>query len=392
LLLAAAICLSAQAGYSQHSVTGTVSDATGTLPGVNVSVKGTTRGMSSDIDGRYAIDVPGPNAVLVFSFIGYVSQEVRVGDRHTIDMIMKEDSRALEEVVVVGYGVQKKVSLTGSVAMLNTDDIRDVASSNLLNTLAGRLTGVTIKQNSGGRPGNGANIVVRARETWNSTDPLYVIDGVARDAAAFNMLSSADIESLSVLKDASTAAIYGSRGANGVVMVTTKRGESGRPVISYSGSVSAGTGFSVLPHRETAAERISWINDYNREVLVNPNSMNIPYNASNGIRYWPTIFREDGVTPISSGVFTPDEQEYYMNHSYDLLDELWNTPITSTHSVSVSGGTDRVRYFVAGNYYDETGGIKTLTYNKFSVRSNIEAEMGHGLAARVSKMIYINNQ
>ena len=390
LWLSAAVCMCTLAGYAQqHSVTGAVSDAEGPLAGVNVSVKGTTRGVSTGGDGRYTIDVAGEDAVLVFSYIGYVRQEIRVGGRSAIDVILTEDSKTLEEVVVVGYGVQKKVSLTGSVATLHTADIRDLASSNLVNTLAGRLSGVTIKQNSGGRPGNASSIVIRARGTWNSTEPLYVIDGVARDAAAFNMLGSGEIESLSVLKDASTSAIYGSRAANGVVLVTTRKGQAGRPVIEYSGSVSAGTGFSVLPHRETAAERIAWINDYNREALVNPNSMNIPYNVASGIRYWPTIFREDGVTPINSSVFTPDEQEYYLNNPYDALNEIWSTPVTNTHTVSVSGGTERVRYFATGNYYDETGGIRTLTHNKFSVRGNVEAEIAHGLKAGLS--IDLNN-
>ena len=390
LWLSATVCMCTLAGYAQqHSVTGTVSDAEGPLAGVNVSVKGTTRGVSTDGDGRYTINAAGEDAVLVFSYIGYVRQEIRVGGRSAIDVILTEDSKTLEEVVVVGYGVQKKVSLTGSVATLNTRDIRDLASSNLVNTLAGRLSGVTIKQSDGGRPGNSSSIVIRARSTLNSTDPLYVIDGVVRDAGAFNMLSPGEIEDFSVLKDASTAAIYGSRGSNGVILVTTRRGRKGPPRIEYSGSVSAGTDYSVRPQRETAMQRMQWINDRAREVTINPNSMSIPYNASTGHRYWPTIYREDGVTPISSAVFTPDEMEYYSSHDYDLLKEVWSTPVTNSHAVSVSGGTDRVRYFVSGTYYDETGAMKSLSYNKFSVRSNLEADIAHGLKAGLS--VDLNN-
>jgi TonB-linked SusC/RagA family outer membrane protein len=389
LLGAAVICLYALPGLAQHTVSGTVSDALGTLPGVNIQIKGTTQGVASDIDGHYTIQVADANAVLIFSYIGYVQQEIIVGNRQTIDVILTEDSQALEEVVVIGYGTQKKVSLTGSVAALNPNDIRDIPAANLVNSLAGRLSGVTIKQSTGGKPGNAANIVIRARGTWNTTDPLYVIDGVAKDAASFNMINANEIESLSILKDAATAAIYGSRAANGVVMVTTKRGKEGRPVITYSGSVSAGTGFSVLPQRETAADRVAWTNDRAREVDVNPNSMSIPYNPTHGIRYWPTVFQQDGVTPVSSALFTPDEEEYYRTHSYDLLKEAWSTPLTASHAVSVSGGTEKVRYFVAGNFYDETGGVKTLKYKKYSVRSNVDAEIIHGLRAGLS--VDLNN-
>jgi TonB-linked SusC/RagA family outer membrane protein len=389
LLGAAVICLFALPGLAQHSVSGVVSDLTGPLPGVNIHIKGTTQGVANDAEGRYTIQVPDNNTVLVFSYIGYVQQEIRIGDRRVIDVTMMEDSQALEEVVVIGYGSQKKVSLTGSVAALNPKDIRDVPTANLVNALAGRLSGVTIKQSDGGKPGNAANIVIRARGTWNTTDPLYVIDGVVKDAASFNMLNVNEIENLSVLKDAATSAIYGSRGANGVVMITTKRGSEGRPVVSYSGSMSVGTGLSVMPQRETVAQRITWTNDRAREVDVNPNSMSIPYSPVHGIRYWPTIFREDGVTPISSAVFTPDEEEYYRTHSYDLLDEAWTTPLTISHGITVTGGTDKVRYFVAGNYYDETAGVKTFKYKKYSVRGNVDAEITHGLRAGLS--VDLNN-
>jgi TonB-linked SusC/RagA family outer membrane protein len=274
------------------------------------------------------------------------------------------------------------------VATVNPKDIRNIPVSNLSNALAGRLTGVTIRQGGGGRPGNAADVVIRARGTWNSTSPLYVIDGVAKNATDFNMLSANDVESISVLKDASTAAIYGSRAANGVILVTTKRGQTGRPVINYSGSVNVSTDFAVLPQKETAAQRIAWINDAAREI-VNPNGNEAPYN-SDGYRYWPTIYREDGSTLISNAVFAPDEEEFYRNRGdYDLLKEAWNTPITTTHALSVSGGTETVRYFISGNYYDETGVFETLKYKKFSVRGNIDADIVHGLKAGLS--INLNN-
>jgi TonB-linked SusC/RagA family outer membrane protein len=374
--------------FAQHSVSGVVGDKNESLSGVNVFVKGTTRGVMSDAGGKYEIEVSGNSDVLVFSFVGYTQQEITVGSRQVIDVTLTEEAENLDEVVVVGYGAQKKVSLTGSVATVSAKDIRNIPVSNLSNALAGRLSGVTIKQSGGGRPGNSSDIVIRARGTWNSTSPLYVIDGIVKTATEFNLLSASDVESISVLKDASTTAIYGSRASNGVILVQTKRGQVGRAVISYSGSVNMGTDFTVMPRRETAAQAMTWSNDRAREVDLDPNSRDIPYQPD-GIRYWPSVYRSDNGKVINSNVFTPDEEEYYKANGYDLMDDAWQTPITSTHSVSVSGGTDKIRYYVSGNYYDETGVFKILSYKKFSVRGNIEADIAHGLKAGLQ--INLNN-
>jgi TonB-dependent SusC/RagA subfamily outer membrane receptor len=235
------------------------------------------------MDGNFSLTV-SQGATLTVSYIGYVKQEIATGNQTVLKITLDEDNKALEEVVVIGYGTQKKVSLTGSVATVKPDDIRNISTSNLSNALAGRLTGVTIKQSSGGRPGNASDIVIRARGTWNNTAPLYVIDGMAKGATEFNPLSPGDIESLSVLKDASTSAIYGARAANGVILVTTKKGQKGRPSITYSGSMSAASGFAVLPPRETAAQHVTWVNDRVRETDANPNSLFVPMNPD-GFRY-----------------------------------------------------------------------------------------------------------
>jgi TonB-dependent SusC/RagA subfamily outer membrane receptor len=346
------MCASVLTTFAQHIVSGVVFDKTGTLQGVTVMIKGSAKGVTSGADGTYSIQVPDNEAVLIFSYIGYEQQETTVGSRQVINVTMLEEAIEFEEIVVVGYGIRKKASLTGAVATVQPKDIQNISTSNLVNALAGRLTGVTIKQNTGGRPGNASDIVIRARGTWNSTAPLYVIDGIVKDATEFNMLNASDIENISVLKDAAAATIYGSRAANGVMLVSTKKGKTGRATINYSGSVSVASDFAVLPHRETGAEKIAWTNDRVREVDVNPNSMFIPYNASSGFRYWPDIYREDGVTPVGAGVFTSDEQEFYKNRGdYDMLKEAWNTPITKTHSLSISSGSDNLRYFVSGNYY-----------------------------------------
>jgi TonB-linked SusC/RagA family outer membrane protein len=373
---------------AQRTITGRVNDETGEpVIGANIKEKGVaSNGTITDIDGKFSLNV-SQGATLIVSYIGYVTQEIPVRNQTVLKITLTEDSQALDEVVVIGYGTQKKVSLTGSVATVKPEDIQSISTSNLSNALAGRLTGVTIKQSSGGRPGNASDIVVRARGTWNNTAPLYVIDGVAKSSTEFNLLSTGDIESLSVLKDASTSAIYGARAANGVILVTTKKGQKGRPVITYSGSMSVSPDFSTLPQRETAAQRIAWLNDRTREVDINPNSLYIPMNPD-GRRYWPTIYREDG-SYINTSIITPDEEEYYKTHDYDVMDDAWQTPVTSSHSLTMSGGTDDISYFITGNYYDETGAFKTLSYKKYSVRGNIEANIAHGLKAGLS--ISLNN-
>jgi TonB-linked SusC/RagA family outer membrane protein len=386
--MASAVGDSHEPSQGKIRITGTVVDRTGeTVIGANVVEKGVaSNGTVTDMDGNFSLTV-SQRATLTVSYIGYVKQEIAVGNQTSLKITLEEDSKSLEEVVVIGYGTQKKVSLTGSVATVKPEDIKNISASNLSNALAGRLAGVTIKQSSGGRPGNASEIVIRARGTWNSTSPLYVIDGVARSATEFNLLNPGDIESLSVLKDASTSAIYGARAANGVILVTTRKGQKGRPSITYSGSVNTATGFTVLPQRETAAQRIAWLNDRAREVDINPNSLYIPMNAD-GYRYWPTIYREDG-SFINTSVIAPDEEEYYKTHDYDVMDDAWQTPVTKSHSLTLSGGTDNINYLVAGNYYDEIGAFKSLSYKKYSIRGNIEAEIAHGLKAGLN--ISLNN-
>jgi TonB-dependent SusC/RagA subfamily outer membrane receptor len=202
---------------------GTVKDATGAaLPGVSIVLKGTQTGTSSDASGKYALNIPNGDATLIFSFVGFISQEILVaGAQSDLDITLKVDDKALEEVVVVGYGTQKKESLTGAISTVTSKDLERVhGGSTVSSGLAGKIPGVTFRM-ADGRPGGSANIQIR-----NMGNPLFVIDGIQQDAGQFNNISPNDIESITVLKDAS-AAIYGVRAANGVVVVTTKRGKNG---------------------------------------------------------------------------------------------------------------------------------------------------------------------
>ncbi|MDR3260350.1 MAG: SusC/RagA family TonB-linked outer membrane protein, partial [Tannerella sp.] len=352
---------------SGKRISGTVVDDSGEpVIGANIMEKGTANGNITNVDGKFSLSV-GENAVLQISYLGYVTQEITVGAQTNLNITLREDNQTLEEVVVIGYGTARKVSLTGAVATLKPDEIQNVPTGNLTNALAGRISGVTIQSSDGGIPGESASFQIRGRSTWHTgtdqskNEPLFVIDGVVRDKFAFDGLNANEIDQLSVLKDASAAAVYGARAANGVVLVTTKRGKSGKPVISYAGSVGYNSP-TMIPERETAYEHTIVTNDYNMENIDYPNI------------YTTSIYTPQG-KPINSNVFTPDEQEYYRTHSYDYLDATWKDPVLTTHSLNISGGNDYIRYFAGGTFYNEEGGFKAINYRKYSARASIDANI-----------------
>src|SRR5690606_5467077 len=226
---------SAQVNSGQAiTVTGVVKDAGDPLPGVSVLVKGTTIGTVTDVSGRFSLQVQSPDAVLVFSFIGYTTQEARVGDQTNFDVTLEPSVTALSEVVIVG-AVMKKSDLTGSVAAMEGEALREIPTASVTQAMTGRMTGVLV-QNSPGVSG-GANIKIRGKNSIQfGNNPIFVVDGLIIDGG-FNMINPNDIESIDVLKDASATAIYGSRGANGVVIVTTKKGKKGQGKVTYDGWV-----------------------------------------------------------------------------------------------------------------------------------------------------------
>ncbi|WP_333821454.1 TonB-dependent receptor plug domain-containing protein, partial [Ohtaekwangia sp.] len=216
------------------TITGKITDADGMgLPGVNVLVKGTSTGTTSDVDGKYTLQVPDESTTLIFSFIGYATQEVEIAGRTTIDVVLAADVQQLSEVVVVGYGEQKKETVTGSVVTVKGSDLVKSPAVNLSNSLAGRMPGVTVMQASGEPGYDGSTIRIRGSNTLGNNNALIVIDGIPARTGGIDRLNPADIESISVLKDAS-AAIYGARAANGVILIKTKRGKTGKPQLSYS--------------------------------------------------------------------------------------------------------------------------------------------------------------
>lgn len=326
---------------------GTIVDENG-LPiiGANVLVKGTTNGTITDVDGNFSLDVENGN-ILHISYIGYADQEIKVGGQNDLLVTLKENTKVLDELVVVGYLTQKKASLTGSVASMKMEEnMNTISTTSAGNLLAGKMAGVNVGTSSG-IPGDNPKISIRTVSSWkdNAQPVTYVIDGVVRDATDFNNLSSNEIDNISVLKDAASAAIYGSRSSGGVIIVTTKKGKEGKPSINYSYgfSIDSRTGNQDLTDGVQTAEL------YNR-VCLNPSQK------------W-TQEELDHIASINGG------------YGYNQLDEVWQSPTTQTHSLNVSGGSDKIHYFASASYLKQQGFMKPATFDKYNIRMNVTADI-----------------
>lgn len=322
-------------------VTGVVVDAAGLpLIGVNVSVKGTTEGTITDLDGKFSLNASS-QSILIVSYIGYKTVEVPVNGN--LKIVLKEDSQALDEVVVIGYGSIKKSDLTGSVANVSSEKILEKTAVNPLSALQGKVAGFNINNNSG-LPGGEFKINIRGHNSINATNsPLFVIDGVI--GADFSMLNSADIESVDVLKDASSTAIYGARGANGVILVSTKKGKTGAARVSYNGSV----GIGYLPP------------DRKIDVLNAEEYMQMEKQAW---EYIPGREMPDYAT-LEPDLFNPDGTPKY---DTDWQDEATRVALTTSHSLAVSGGTDKLSSLLSLGYDNNQGIMKSTYYNKYTAK------------------------
>lgn len=358
MVLGLCFTLYAHLALSQQTVTGRITGEDGlSLPGVNVIIEGTTSGTTSDADGEYSLAVNSPDAVLVFSFIGYKTRRVDVGNRSTINLTLEADVQSLQEVVVTGYRSQARGSITGSVASVNSAEFQDIPTGNLSNALAGRLTGVTITTPSG-TPGMESNIRIRSMGTFNNAEPLFVIDGVIRDKYAFDALSPNEVEDISVLKDGASAAIYGSRAANGVVLVTTRRGSYQAPELNYSATFGIQDP-TRIPEALNAFEHATLIND--------------------GLAY-QYFYNDNFVVPADDArLYAQDELDYFKENSWNWVEELWRTPITTQHALNISGGTENVRYFLGGSYIFATGSFDNLDYRKLNLRGNMDVDITKNL-------------
>ncbi|HLP72109.1 MAG TPA: TonB-dependent receptor [Bacteroidales bacterium] len=375
----AAESLNLNSDFQQKAVTGKITDESGTaLAGVNVLEKGTTNGAISDANGTFKINVSSPNAVLTFSFIGYVTSEVTVGTSSTVNVTMKESVSTLDEIVVVGYTTQTRKSLTGSVSTVTSDAIQKETTANAITRLQGKAAGVNILNAKA--PGGGANITIRGLGTINNNTPLFVIDGVPTKSN-MSELNPDEIESLTVLKDASSAAIYGARGANGVILITTKRGAAGKTNVTFNARYGV-SGFSRYYDMLNTQEygEMLWLEAKNMGVA--------PSNILYGKGEIPSI--PDYIVPAGKmeGDALVDPSLY--NHTpgtgfnnitkankegTDWYAAISQPGVMNEYNLSLAGGGERGTYAFTAGYYTEKGVIKYTQFDRYSIRSNSDAKV-----------------
>ena len=334
-------------------LTGTVTDENGAgMPGVTIAKKGTSTGANSDVNGKYSIDV-NPGDVLVFSFVGYKSQEVKIANQSVLNIQLAVDAKSLEEIVVTGYGNQKKKDFLGSSSSIKSATIQEMPVVSVESAMQGRMTGVQVQQSSG-QPGAGISIRVRGvTSIAGGNEPLFVIDGVPQynnDNRAMNGMSSfnaSDIESIEVLKDASATAIYGSRGANGVVQITTKSGKAG-------------------------VSRVTYESTYTNQIIQRK------LNLMNGVQMLDFIKQYY----TNSNLALPAEVTKATNAETDWQDQVLRSALQQNHTLSFSGGNDKTQYYVSGNYLDQPGIIKGSDFNRGSMRFNLTSQLNSRISLR----------
>ena len=331
------LCLGTMSANAQDAVSGQVTNDNGeALIGVAVIIQNTTIGTITDIDGNFSL-MASPEDVLEFSYIGFKKQAVPVNGQSNFNITMQTDSEVLDEVVVIGYGSVKKSDVTGSVSSVKAEEIQAFPVLNAAQALQGRAAGVAVQTQNGGEPGAGISVRVRGSSSLNaSSDPLVVVDGFV--GAAFPQQN--DIESIEILKDASATAIYGSRGSGGVILVTTKKGQSGKPVIEVNSTYSS---------QQTT----------NRLDLLDANGF---------AQYQNMIRANTGDAPYAQG-----------SENTDWQDEIYRSGNTQNHQVSVSGGSDNVNYYISGTYFDQEGIVINSDFNKIQFLANVDAQVNDRL-------------
>ncbi len=341
----------------QRAITGVVTDNLGEpVIGANVIEKGTTNGVITDMDGNFALTV-SDNAVIQISYIGYIPQEIPVGNRITFRISLKEDSQNLDEVVVVAYGTQKKVNLTGAITSIKADNLENRPSSNVVNMLTGQLPGVTVIQNSG-QPGEDVGTLrVRGIGTLGNSEAMVIVDGIE---SSMNNVDPNDIENIVVLKDAAASSIYGVRAANGVILVTTKKGTIGKPVISYNGY----TGW------QSASRMPDFLNSADYATLLNEAYSN------DGL---PAPYTGDEIEKFRNG----SDPDHYPNSDWAkaLISE---SGFFHNHYLNMAGGTENTQYSVSLGYHEKGGIIPNSSYNRYNLRSNIDTKVNDRLS------VYLN--
>ncbi|TDQ30128.1 SusC/RagA family TonB-linked outer membrane protein [Tenacibaculum caenipelagi] len=376
----------------EKKITGSVSDSAGPLPGVSVILKGTTIGTETDFDGKYSLKV-NQGDVLVFSFVGMQTTERTIGLDSELNVLMKEDANLLEEIVIVGYGTTTKQSFTGSAKVVKTEDLEAKSVSNVSQALAGEIAGVNVI-NTSGQPGTVATIRIRGFGSVNgSRDPLYVVDGVPF-SGSINSINPSDIASTTVLKDASATAIYGSRGANGVIMITTKSGKSGATSVEVD--LKTGVNFQLLPRYDvinTPDEYIelSWqamanqglFDDptINGAAYANQNLFNSRKGISNKFNYFTTNDVSQIIDPATGKVRSGLSRKYTPEK---WADYAFQSSMRTEANVKMSGGSENTKYFSSFGYLDDKGYSVNSGYKRYSSRLNITHKPAEWLTAKAN--------
>lgn len=394
IAILAGLCLTARSQNIQ--VKGLVVDETGEpVIGATVKEKGNERfGTATDIDGNFSIKVSKPNATLLFTYVGMENESVSLGGRTEITVTMKESSLNLNEVVVVGYGTMRKRDLSGAMSQIKSDDLMKGGSTDVSRALQGKLAGVQIQQ-SDGAPGGGVTITVRGANSFQTnSQPLYIVDGVPFETGdtpsnsesqnqstnPLSFINPHDIESIEVLKDASATAIYGSRGANGVVIITTKKGQAGTCRVELSANWTAAR----VAHKLDMLDPYTYANYCNEEVM---NSRYYEGSKASRLSYdgtWSYKVLGNGRTDYSSGTYTPKPEDFlnpgwyrdeYGNYSQvgiaNWQDLIYQTGLTQDYNLSVSGGDDKGYYLFSGSFSNQDGIIKNTGYERYTFRTNI---------------------
>ncbi|UII77663.1 TonB-dependent receptor [Flagellimonas sp. HMM57] len=354
----------------QQQVSGSVVDGAGVpLPGATIIVKGTTNGTQTDFDGNFSIEVADSNAVLVISYVGFKAQEIVVGDQAQINVKLQEDSSQLDEVVVVGYGTVRKADVTAAITSVAGDEVNITKESNPLDALAGKAAGVDIRFTTNA-PGTSPEVLIRGRSSLSfSNDPLFVVDGipVSSGLADFN---PNDIESIDVLKDASATAIYGARGANGVVLITTKRGKVGRTEISYDAYYGFSEPFERIPMMN--AQQWSQLRLESLRTVAERNG--------------------DPGPSLEEGLFAPQLEAFNAGIDTDWQDLLLQSGLQQNHQIGVLGGTEKVRYNVSMNYFEQEGIIQGSAFERLTLRTNIDVNATERLKLGLSQQVAFSDR
>lgn len=363
VLLLGGLMPTAALAQTGRTVSGTITDDKGeSLPGVTVIVKGTTAGATTNANGEYSLSVPEGGTTLVISSIGYEKKEVPVGTGGRVNVRLATEAQALNEVQVVGYGVQKKSQVTGAISSVNEQALRDVPVANVGQALQGRAAGITISSN-GTSPGQAPTIRIRGNRSFSgSNDPLLVVDGVPYDGS-LNDLNPDDLAGVEVLKDASSTAIYGARGANGVILVTTKRGKAGAPRPTYSGYYGLKQAYGKFDIQ-------------NGQQYYNYKLEAYRAGAANGV-----------YDPSSPTFLTTDERNNYAaGNTTDYQSLLLQNGHIQNHSLGLTGGTDNTQYSASLGYYDETGIVPVQRFQRYSLRGTLDQKIGSRVKVGVNTL------